>query len=163
MKKLENFWFYHKYHLLVGMAVLAVLLWLGFQRFAAPEPDYHIGIVRALPLREEELAALESRFTAAGEDRNGDGQVLVQLHTYYVSLAGASGNADEDTVQAVSALDADLIGRVSGIFLTEDPAAFQTVTDGLLAEPAAEFDLGLHMALRKDAEPAYDALFQKLS
>ena len=87
----------------------------------------------------------------------------MRLHTYYVSLAGDSGSTDEDTVQAVSALDADLIGRVSGIFLAEDPAAFQTVTDGLLAEPATAFDLGLHLAVRKDAEPAYDTLFQKLS
>ena len=162
MKKLENFWFYYKYPVLIGLALALVLGWLGFQRVTAEEPDYHIGIVRAVPLTEEELAALEGRFLSAGEDRNGDGQVLVQLHTYYVDLA-AEGNATEEVVQTVSALDADLTGKVSGIFLAEDVQVFQEVTNGLLAEPAAEFPLGLKLAVRADAAEEYTALMEKIS
>ena len=91
MKKLENFWFYYKYPVLIGLALVLVLGWLGFQRLSREEPDYHIGILRAVPLAEEELAALEGRFASSGEDLNGDGQVLVQLHNYWLDLKAASG------------------------------------------------------------------------
>lgn len=162
MKKLENFWFYYKKHLLIGLAVLAVLGWLGFQRATTPEPDYHIGILRTVPLPEEQLAALKEPFTAAGEDLNGDGRVLVQLHTYYVDLAADSSNVSEDTVQTVAALDADLTGKVSGIFLVENEAAFQSVTGNLLEGPFAQFDFGLYIAIRGDASEAYRHLMDKI-
>ena len=93
MDKLQNFWFYYKKHLLIGLAVLLTLGYLAGQKAAAPQPDYHIGLVRAVPCTQEELDALNARFAAAGEDRNGDGQILVQIHTYFVDLADDSSNA----------------------------------------------------------------------
>ena len=162
MKKLENIWFYYKTHILIGLAVLLVAAYLGVQKLSAPEPDYHIGLVRAVPCTDEALAALEDRITAAGEDRNGDGQVLVQIHTYFVDLADDAPNAGVNNAQTVSALDADLIGKVSGIFLLEDVPTFWRITDNILSPVISSFDQELFLGLRADADDAYIALAENL-
>ena len=161
-KKLQNFWFYYKKHLLVGLAVLGVAGYLAFQSAATPEPDYHIGLVRSIPFSDAELHALEARFTAAAEDVNGDGEVLVQIHTYYVDLADDSLNAGVRNEQSIAALDADLIGGTSGIFLLEDVNTFRQLTNGILENVIPHLDQGLFLALRKDANPIYKTLAEKL-
>ena len=160
---MKNFWFYYKKHLLIGLAALLVLVYLGIQKISTDKPDYHIGLVRSTALSEEEWAALESAFTAAGHDLNGDGQVLVQIHSYYVDLADTSENAGVNNAETVQALDADLIGGVSGMFLLEDVDTFQRITNGLLAEDTVFMDYGLSMTLRKDASDSYFQLMQEFS
>jgi len=162
MKKLENFWFYYKTHLLIGLAVLLIAGYLAIQKAGTPEPDYHIGLVQAVPCTEEQLLAWEARFAAAGEDRNGDGKVLVKIHTYFVDLADDSPNAGVNNAQTVSALDADLIGKVSGIFLLENVVTFQAITNDILEPVIPAFDQGLFLALRKDADNAYKTLAEKI-
>lgn len=156
MKKLQNFWFYYKKHLLVGLAAVLVLAYLGIQKISTPEPDYHIGLVRSVQLREEELQTLQDAFTAAGRDINGDAQVLVQIHTYYADLAGAP---DADVVQA---LDADLIGGRSGLFLLEDETAFRNATADILTGDSILLEGGLWLTRRKDASDDYAELAEKI-
>lgn len=162
MDKLQNFWFYYKKHLLIALAVMLILGYLAVQKAVTPQVDYHIGLVRAVPCTEEELDALTARFTAAGEDRNGDGQVLVQIHTFFVDLSDDSPNTGVDNAQTVSALDADLIGNVSGIFLLEDVVTFQEITNDILESVTPSFDQGLYLALRKDADTAYKILAENV-
>lgn len=156
-KKLQNFWFYYKKHLLIGLAALLVLLYLGIQKCSTAKPDYHIGLVRAAACTEAELKALEDAFTAAGTDVNGDGQVLVQIHTYFADLAGAP---DADVIQA---LDADLIGGMSGLFLLEDVDTFRAVTGGILTDGAIPMDGGLFLTIRANASDAYMDLAGKMT
>lgn len=160
---LKNFWFYYKKHLLIGFSVLLVLVYLGVQKLNTDKPDYHIGLVRSNPLSEEELLDLENFFTAAGSDLNGDGQVLVQIHSYYVDLADDSDNAGVRNAEVVQALDADLIGGISGIFLLEDVDTFQRITDGILSDNLIPLDNGLSLAIRKNTSEDYFDLMQKLS
>ena len=161
-KRIENIWFYYKKHILIGLAVVLVLAYLGIQKLGTEKPDYHIGIVRAESLSAEELNALNAVFTAAGQDLNGDGQVLVQFHTYYADLADSSENAGVNNAEAVQGLDADLIGKMSGIFLLEDVETFQRLTNGVLAGDVTSMDYGLFMALRKDAPEAYTDLIANM-
>ena len=162
-KKLQNFWFYYKKHLLVAIAVLLVVCYLGSQSAGRDKPDYHIGLVQTLPLPEEALQELEVVFSAAGVDRNGDGKVLVQIHTYYVDLADDSENAGVENAQTVSALDADLIGRVSGLFLLEDVQTFRRITGDILSGSSMPFGDGLTLVPRADTEKEYLTLFERLS
>ena len=163
MKKLENFWFYYKKHLLIALAVLLAAGYLAIQKAAAPEPDYHIALVKATPCTEEQLRDWEDRFATAGEDLNGDGDVLVKIHTYFVDLADASPNAGVNNAQTVSALDADLIGKVSGIFLLEDAATFREITGDILEPEPVFFDQGLSLLPRNDADSAYKILAENLA
>ena len=155
MKKLENFWFYYKKHLLIGLAVLLSAGYLAIQNSGALEPDYHIGLISTAPRSDTQLAVLTDGFAASGFDRNGDGQVLVQLHTYFVDLADDSPNAGVTNADKVAALDADLIGSISGIFLTEDPQTLMSITAGIFTDAPVPFGDGLYLCIRSDAPDAY--------
>lgn len=161
-KKLQNFWFYYKIPLLVALAAVLVLGYLGIQKHRTVHPDYHIGLVREIPCTDAQLQSLKDTFTAAGADLNGDGQVLVQIHTYYVNLADTSEDAGVRNAEIVQALDADLIGNVSGIFLLEDVATFQQITNNLLSGTAVSMENGLHLTIRKDADAPYRLLVEKI-
>lgn len=161
-KKLQNIWFYYKKHILIGLAVVLVLAYLGIQKLGTEKPDYHIGLVRAEALSAEEMNDLNAAFTAAGQDLNGDGQVLVQFHTYYADLADNSENAGVNNAEAVQGLDADLIGKMSGIFLLEDVDTFQMLTNGVLSDTVIPMDYGLFLTIRKDASSAYTDLIENM-
>lgn len=160
VSKLNNFWFYYKIPIGIVLAVLVVSIYLWAQSAGVPEPDYHIGLVSVTPRSDEALKALEDTVAAAGSDLNGDGHVLIQLHNYPVDLADDSENAGVINHQIVAALDADLIGRTSGLFLLEDPETFQTVTHGRLKETFLPFQDGLYLCIPNDAGDAYQQLFQ---
>lgn len=162
MKKLDNFWFYYRKYVGIGMALILVLGYLGLSD-RGPEPDYHVGIVCRKQLHQEVLEALQDRITDAGEDLNGDGEVVVQVHTYYVDLQDSASDADTDRIQVISALDADLVGCVSGLFLLDDPEAFRQSAPGILGPAEAEFSEGLILAVRVDAAGSYQTLADKLS
>jgi hypothetical protein len=157
-KWLKNYWYYYKTHTIIAALVAAAGLFLLMQNLGRVEPDYHVGIVTTLPCREETLARWEAAFCQRGVDRNGDGQVMVQIHPYPVDLANPPQNTD--TYQIIAQLDADLVGKVSGIFLVEDPEAFQTATNGALAEPFLETEDGLFLAFHKDAPEEYRQLWK---
>lgn len=163
MKKIQNFWFYYKKHLLIGLAVLAVIGYLAAQRIASTQADYHIGLVQATPCSQEYLDDLQSRFTAVGEDTNGDGEILVKIHPYFVDLADNSENAGVENEETIAALDADLIGQVSGIFLLEDVEVFQRITNHMLSDSAIPFEDDLYLTIRQDADEIYYTLADMLS
>lgn len=163
VSKIQNFWFYYKKHLLIALAVLLAGGYLAWQNVRRPEPDYHIGLVMTLPCSEAQLQTWESRFAEAGNDCNGDGQVLVKIHTYFVDLADDSPNAGVTNAQTVSALDADLIGKVSGMYLLEDVDTFRQITGQILSDVRLPFDAGLTLVPRSDAQSIYQELFNRLS
>ena len=160
VSKLSNIWYYYKIPIVIVLVVLAASVYLRSQSARAPKADYHIGLVSTTPRSDEAMKALEDSFAAAGYDRNGDGQILVRLHTYPVDLADDSENAGVNNHEIVAALDADLIGHTSGLFLLEDPDTFQAVTQGRLAEPFLSFRDGLYLCIPRDADEPYQQLFQ---
>lgn len=161
--RLKNFWYYYKVPTGIVIFILIVGIYLACLSAGTPEPDYHIGLVSTTPRSEQSLAALADAFSAAGEDRNGDGRVLVRLHPYYVDLADDSPNAGVANADKVAALDADLIGGVSGIFLTEAPEVLNSVTNGLMAQPYLPYQDGLYLCIRADAAEHYRALLNGVS
>ena len=158
--KLKNFWYYYKIPVIIGALVVAVGIYLSAQKAATPEADYHIGLISVTARSDTQLAALTDSFGVLGEDVNGDGEVLVKLNTYFVDLADEEPNAGVKNAEKVAALDADLVGKRSGIFLTEDPQTLQAVTGGLFEEPFREYGDGLYLCLRNDAEDEYRTLSQ---
>jgi hypothetical protein len=160
--KLKNIWYYYKIHIGIVLAVVAVTVYLGVQSAAAPKADYHVGLISTTPRSETELAMLTDSIALAGEDLNGDGEVLVQLHTYFVDLADDSPNAGVTNHEKVAALDADLIGCLSGFFLMEEPEKLQAVTDSILEEPYLPFSQDLQLCIRKDAPEHYRTLYDTL-
>lgn len=163
LPKLKNWWWYNKLFVLIGAAAIAVLIYCFMPSKNQENPDYHVAVVTKLPLREEEMTALEERLEAHGRDVNGDGEVLVKLHSYAVDLADKSPNAGSSNYQTVAALDADLVGKVSGLFILEDPETFRQVSNDILSGAAVAFDERLSIALREGADDAYTELFESLT
>lgn len=128
IKWLENLWYHHKAILLITAAVLICGVYLRGQMSSSPEPDYYTAIVSPDYYPDEQLYALQEALRAAGTDRNGDGTVTVQLKTYHVALG-----ADGQDINEIGALDADLSGKVSALFLLADADAFEAATNGILS------------------------------
>ena len=161
--KLKNWWWYHKKLVLLAALAAAALLYMGIQDRQTVKPDYHVGLVSTTPFSPEQISQMEEVFRMAGEDRNEDGQVTVQIHTYAVNLADEDPNSGYYNHEILSALDGDLVGNMSGIFLLDDPETFQRITGGILSDTVVSGEYGLFLTVRDDADAAYHQLFHTVS
>lgn len=118
-EKLSNFLYYNKWWLLLG----AFLLFLAgdwiYGIVTTVHPDYQVAVITEAPLPTEASDVLQAALEAQGQDLNGDGKTVVQLHTY---TTGTSGNM-YDPMEI--ALLADLSTMESHFILTDDPDAVQ--------------------------------------
>lgn len=129
---LKTWWWYHKTHVLIGAAALAVVLYAVVPGLLAAKPDYCLAIVSKSYVSDETREAVRKQLQPLLPDRNGDGQVLLEVYYYGADLSGAT----EGSLNYAEAakLDADLVGKVSGFFLLDDADGFQRNT----AVPAAQ-------------------------
>ena len=146
-EKAGNWWAYHKWYVIIGVLIAAMLVWIIRDMLFRTSPDYQIGYIgmAELPVDTAEAltTALEQNFCT---DRNGDGQVVVQLNQYTLDLTFDNQNIDPAVQMAgVTQLTADLSSADgSYIFLMEDPQAFVEYTgalqylDGTLPDPDAD-------------------------
>ena len=143
-EKAANWWYYHRLHVAIGAAVLALLLWLAADFFGRTLPDYQIGLVTSRYIPETALAELGQALSAYGQDLNGDGRVVVQVNDYQLSLGGEEEAASSSAASSAAGVDVytqmagyttltgDMTARTSLIFLTDDPESLQA-SFGLLA------------------------------
>lgn len=170
MKKwLQNFWYYYKIPVIVVLAVLAAGIYYFLIQRQSVESDYHAAIVSPREFSEEQLERIKSVLERIGKDQNGDGRIEVQLRVFHFAIG-----EDGQDMNAAAALDADLIGKESGLFFTEDPREFELSTNGIgkasEAIPVRGIPLlsgcvidDLYLLIRTDAEEKYDLLISALA
>ncbi len=117
-------------------------------------------------LPEDTVNALQEALADYGEDRNGDGKVVVTLNVYTLDYAEGETQTESDaylTMAGTTKLAADVQGGLSSVFLLWDPAGFEESTgslrylDGTL--PAADSDEDWwNMVYRWDDCPVLDSL-----
>ena len=124
-QKRANWWYYHKWYVLLGVGLLALGTYLGARALGVGQvrPDYQVAYVGTSALPEETAAALEAALADLGSDCNGDGQVIVQLNQYV--MGDSSGEGAVYSYAGSTKLMADLEACDSYFFLLEDPEAFQ--------------------------------------
>ena len=124
-QKRANWWYYHKWHVFLGVGLLALGVYLGARVLGVGQvrPDYQVAYVGSAALPEDTVAALESALADLGTDGNGDGQVVVRLNQYV--MGDSSGEGAVYAYASSTKLMADLDACDSYFFLLEDPAAFQ--------------------------------------
>ena len=164
---LKTWWWYHKLHVLLAVAALAVALYSFLPQLLAPKPDYSLAFVSIQGLPEEQIAALRERVASLADDRNGDGRVLIETALYGADLSGATdGNFNYNEA---ARLDADLVGRVSALLFFDEPEGFRANIAVSTTEPLPCAELpalagllpeGWYLAVRTDcgAEALYAAL-----
>ncbi|MDO5601704.1 MAG: hypothetical protein Q4G07_02940 [Oscillospiraceae bacterium] len=143
-KKWENFWYYHKWHVLLGAVGLIVAVMLIYSFCSIVKPDYQITLLSPVSRSSAALEELEKQFSAFGKDLNGDGKVIVQVQQY--TLASTEKDLQMMNPQINMAGTAQLQGDAqvgsTVIFLTDDFDALQKKTEFFtdLNDPYAPFD-----------------------
>ena len=114
--KWDNFWYYHKFHVLVALFIILAIAVTFYYRDTSPEPDYQVGFVTTKMYPDDFLDSLERELSRYADDRNGDGVVTVTVNNYMLN----SSSEDPQLVAANMARfmgDAELVSSV--VFLTD--------------------------------------------
>ena len=78
-----NWWDYNlKWVIIIGIAAAFVGYCFIGQYFLTTHADYNVAVVAPHYLPEATQTALQDALAAYGEDRNGDGKVVVKLNVY---------------------------------------------------------------------------------
>ena len=141
-----NWWDYNlKWVLLIGIAAAFVAYSFIGQYFFTVHADYNVAVVAPHYLPEATQTALQDALAAYGEDRNGDGKVVVKLNVYTMNFGSDDSDAYLD-MAGTTKLSTDIQGALSSIFILYDPAGFQQTTgtlrylDGSLPQSDADSD-----------------------
>jgi hypothetical protein len=170
-EKWKNWWWYHWWHVLIAVAVIAVVLYSILPGMMKPKPDYGVAVISVYGLPDETLASLQERIQREADDANRDNRILIQMNLYRADLSGET----DGTINYSEAarLDADLVGNVSSIFLIDDPDGFQQnavipTEPGALCESLPFFDgialpEGMVFTIRSDsASQAVFDLYERI-
>lgn len=145
-EKWANWWDYHLKTVLIAGFFIALGIWMVVDIVTNnTSPDYSVAIVAPGSLPTEVTTALADALTPYADDRNGDGEVLVQCVSYNLNLStteqqmdGANPLFNQDAVQAydnmaaATMLSGDYQTNQSYVFLVYDPAGFARYTQGLV-------------------------------
>lgn len=124
-EKRKNWWFYHKWFVLLGVLLAAIAVDILWSNLSRPQPDYRFAYVGSNPLPDDTVSALQAALEELGEDANGDGKTAVEI-VQYVSGTDFS----EETASQVT-LVADIVECESYFFLLENPEDFQQMNHAL--------------------------------
>ena len=120
-----NWWDYNlKWVIIIGIAAAFVGYCFIGQYFLTTHADYNVAVVAPHYLPEATQTALQDALAAYGEDRNGDGKVVVKLNVYTMNFGSDDSDAYLD-MAGTTKLSTDIQGALSSIFILYDPAGFQ--------------------------------------
>ena len=126
-----NWWDYNlKWVIILGIAAAFVGYCFIGQYFLTTHADYNVAVVAPHYLPEATQTALQDALAAYGEDRNGDGKVVVKLNVYTMNFGSDDSDAYLD-MAGTTKLSTDIQGALSSIFILYDPAGFQSTTCGI--------------------------------
>ncbi len=125
-EKWDTWWWYHKNHVLITIAALAIVVYSVLPGLLSPKTDYSVAVITTQWLSEETLNLIREHILQIVGDVNGDGQKVVDLYYYRADLSGET----EGTVNYSEAarLDADLVGKISSIIILDNPEGFRRNT-----------------------------------
>lgn len=145
----KNWFYYHKWYLLAGIIVTAMLgsLFSAVFGIGKTKPDLELAAAVSEPLSEETLTFIEEQFGQLAGDFNNDGKTVVKVH-YYLLNAPDHTPVSEQEARMYYASEIQLAGDLeecdSFLFLMDDPNRFQrsfqilSLKDG--SEPAEYTD-----------------------
>lgn len=123
-RRAANWWYYHWGMVAVGALVILGVVYVGHTLLTTVDPDESVAIVTAEALPDETLDALRQSLTACAADRNGDGQVVVEVNNYTWDAHPTAMQTDAQTAGAVR-INSDLAQGVSTLWFVEDPAGLE--------------------------------------
>lgn len=130
-QKRENFWFYHKWHIVICVVCAALVALFLYDMFRQENPDYEIAFLTDSAYMETDIERIRTQIASVADDRNGDGQVLVTINEYTIS---GSGNGQIEMAVMAQVMN-DLSSFESVIYIMDDNnlASQQSQNPGMFA------------------------------
>lgn len=136
-KKIDNFWYYYKIHVLVVVFILFVAS--VFIKDIVTKVDYYysVAFVTEEMMTNEEISSIQSVFEREAEDLNGDGEIHVEVQNYTIPQGDS---ADPQLVAAgQTKLTVDIQDGTSMIFFLS-PGCYESYKDsGVLPADESEY------------------------
>ena len=129
----KNWWYYHWKPVLLALILAAAGAVCAAQFFGQKEPDLRVGYAATQELPPETAAALTEALEGFCTDRDGDGQVTVELEQFTVDLRQGAAPVDMNAQMAGVTLLTGFIYDAGGanLFFLQDPEGFQRRTGAL--------------------------------
>ena len=136
-KKIDNFWYYYKIHVLVVVFILFVAGVFIKDIVTKVDYDYSVAFVTEEMMTEEEISSIQSVFEREAEDLNGDGEIHVEVQNYTIPQGDS---ADPQLVAAgQTKLTVDIQDGTSMIFFLS-PGCYESYKDsGVLPADESEY------------------------
>lgn len=136
-KKWENYWYYYKWHTIIGIIAALVIAYTVYDKVTYVKPDFEIDAVTDCGFTYNSADMVENSLASSGtlDDINGDGKVKASVSYYTAGYSDeASKQADPSMMQIVQLRMA--VGE-SPIILTDaavvkvfdDQGVFMDITD----------------------------------
>lgn len=90
-KKIDNFWYYYKIHVLVAACILFMAVVFIKDMLSKVDYDYYVAFVTEDMMADEEISKIQGVLEKEGEDLNGDGEVHIEVENYTIPQ-GDSGD-----------------------------------------------------------------------
>ena len=136
-KKIDNFWYYYKIHVLVVVFILFVAGVFIKDIVTKVDYDYSVAFVTEEMMTNEEISSIQSVFEREAEDLNGDGEIHVEVQNYTIPQGDS---ADPQLVAAgQTKLTVDIQEGTSMIFFLS-PGCYESYKDsGVLPADESEY------------------------
>ena len=136
-KKIDNFWYYYKIHVLVVVFILFVASVIIKDIVTKVDYDYSVAFVTEEMMTNEEISSIQSVFEGEAEDLNGDGEIHVEVQNYTIPQGDS---ADPQLVAAgQTKLTVDIQEGTSMIFFLS-PGCYESYKDsGVLPADESEY------------------------
>ena len=136
-KKIDNFWYYYKIHVLVVVFILFVAGVFIKDIVTKVDNDYSVAFVTEEMMTDEEISSIQSVLEKEAEDLNGDGEIHVEVQNYTIP------QGDSANPQLVAAgqtkLTVDIQDGTSMIFFLS-PGCYESYKDsGVLPADESEY------------------------
>lgn len=134
-EKRKNWWYYHRWYVLAAVIAAAALGRFTWDQLHRVTPDCTVALVVRFVPSSQETAALQAALEEVCPDSNGDGTSVVDVNVIQLDYAAIEAGTMDPQVAAsnLEKLNADFYTRRSGLFLLDDPAAFQAANGALAA------------------------------
>lgn len=136
-KKIDNFWYYYKIHVLVVVFILFVAGVFVKDIVTKVDYDYSVAFVTEEMMTDEEISSIQSVLEKEAEDLNGDGEIHVEVQNYTIPQGDS---ADPQLVAAgQTKLTVDIQDGTSMIFFLS-PGCYESYKDsGVLPADESEY------------------------
>lgn len=121
-QKRQNFWYYYKWPILIGVIVTAVAAWFIYDLVTKVSPDYNVSFITKEAYPTQITERLQKALEERAEDLNGDGQVVVTVNQYTQYDDTESGAMVDPNMQMANQtrMMADFSSAESMIFILDE-------------------------------------------